>query len=188
MQGWQWERCGPFPQDAYSLEEADPINETEMERSGKWLAGLPVQMDRCRIVQRCRNWEESKFLDKDGQIQREISRNWLWVWSDLVWGCVLFTCWARSQTPQTCMNEWWEYESTEHWILFFLRFYLFIFREEERKGEREGVKQQYERETATGCLLHAIPHPPHPPCPNRDLACSPGMCPDQELNWWPLGL
>lgn len=32
-------RCGPFPQDASSLEKEDLISETEMEKSGKRLAG-----------------------------------------------------------------------------------------------------------------------------------------------------
>ena len=36
---------------------------------------------------------------------------------------------------------------------FFLRFYLFIFRERGREGEREEEKHQLERETLICCLL-----------------------------------
>ena len=42
------------------------------------------------------------------------------------------------------------------------RFYLFIFRQGGREGEREGKKW--------------------------DLACHPGMFPDWESNWQPFGL
>ena len=45
----------------------------------------------------------------------------------------------------------WEVEVK---ILFFLRFYLFIFRERKREGEREGEKHQCARETLTGYLSH----------------------------------
>ena len=48
---------------------------------------------------------------------------------------------------------------------FFLRFYLFIFRERGRKGE----EQQ--------CVVAS-----HAP-PTGDLACNPGMCPVWESNW-----
>ena len=34
-------------------------------------------------------------------------------------------------------------------------FYVFIFRERGREGEREGKKHQCDRETLVGCLLHA---------------------------------
>ena len=37
--------------------------------------------------------------------------------------------------------------------LGFLRFYLFIFREKGREGEREGEKHRYARETLIGYLL-----------------------------------
>ena len=40
------------------------------------------------------------------------------------------------------------------------------------EGEREGEKHQL-----------VASHTP----PTGDLAHNPGMCPDQELNWWPLG-
>ena len=55
----------------------------------------------------------------------------------------------------------------------FLIFYLFIFRERGREGEREGEKHQ--------CVVAS-----HEP-PTRYLACTPGMCPDWQLNWWPFG-
>ena len=58
--------------------------------------------------------------------------------------------------------------------LFFLRLYLFIFRQRGREGEREGEKYQ--------CVVAS-----HIP-PTGDLAHNPGMCPDWELNWWPFGL
>ena len=52
---------------------------------------------------------------------------------------------------------------------FFKRFYLFIFRERGREGEREGEKHQ--RVVAS----HVVP--------TGDLACNPGMCPDWESHW-----
>ena len=56
---------------------------------------------------------------------------------------------------------------------FFLkRFYLFIFRKKERKGEREGEKYH--------CVV-AFSGPP-----TGDLACNPGMYPDWEPNWLPF--
>ena len=60
-------------------------------------------------------------------------------------------------------------------ILFFLRFYLFIFRERGREGQRE--KPQ--------CVVVSQA------CPTGDLACNPGMCPltgnqtDDPLVHWP---
>ena len=54
----------------------------------------------------------------------------------------------------------------------FLRFYLFIFRERGREGER-GEKHQ--------CVVaYHVP-------PTGHLACIPGMCPDWESNWRPFG-
>ena len=57
---------------------------------------------------------------------------------------------------------------------FFLRFYLFIFRQRGREGEREGEKHQ--------CVVAS-----HVP-PTGDLAYDPGMCPDWESNQQPFGL
>ena len=56
---------------------------------------------------------------------------------------------------------------------YFLRFYLFIFRERRRDGEREGEKRQ--------CVVASqVP-------PTGDLAGNPGMCPDWESNRRPSG-
>ena len=58
-------------------------------------------------------------------------------------------------------------------MFIFLRFYLFIFRERGRKGEREGEK--------CGCVLASHT------TPTGDQVHNPGMCPDWELNQWPFG-
>ena len=55
--------------------------------------------------------------------------------------------------------------------IFFLRFYLLIFRE--REEEREGEKHQ--------CVVASRA------TPNGGLAHNPGMFPDWELNWQPFG-
>ena len=55
-------------------------------------------------------------------------------------------------------------------LFVFLRFYLFL----ERGGGRGGEKDQ--------CVVAS-----HAP-PTGDLTCNSGMCPDGELNWWPIGL
>ena len=58
-------------------------------------------------------------------------------------------------------------------FFYFLRFYLFIFRQKGREGEREGEKHQ--------CVVASyVP-------PTGDLARNPGMCPDWESNQQPLG-
>ena len=60
-------------------------------------------------------------------------------------------------------------------LSFFLKiFYLFIFRERGREGEREREKHQ--------CV--AVSFAPS----SGDLACNPGMYPDGESNWRPSGL
>ena len=56
-------------------------------------------------------------------------------------------------------------------LFYFLRFYLFIFRE--REGERTGEKHQH-------VVASRVP-------PTGDLARNPGMCPDWESNWRPFG-
>ena len=57
--------------------------------------------------------------------------------------------------------------------LFFLRFYLFIFRERGKEEKREGEKRQ--------CVVAScVP-------PAGDLACNPGMCPNWELKQQPCG-
>ena len=48
------------------------------------------------------------------------------------------------------------------------RFHLFIFRERERKGERDGEKHP--------CVVASCAPP------TGDLACNPGICPDWESN------
>ena len=53
-------------------------------------------------------------------------------------------------------------------------FYLLIFRERGREGEREGEKHQ--------CVVAS-----HEP-PTGDMAGNPGMCPDWELNQQPSSL
>ena len=57
---------------------------------------------------------------------------------------------------------------SNHLFYFFFRFYLFIFRERGREGEREGKKYQ--------CAP-----------PKGDLAGNPGMGPDWESNQRPFG-
>ena len=54
--------------------------------------------------------------------------------------------------------------------------YLFIFRERGNEGERERNINVWEKQ------LSAAPRTP----PTR--AHNPGMCPSQELNYWPFGL
>ena len=55
------------------------------------------------------------------------------------------------------------------WSNTFLRFYLLIFRERGREGEREGEIHQ--------CVVASgMP-------PTGDRACNPSMCPDWESNW-----
>ena len=56
--------------------------------------------------------------------------------------------------------------------MFFLRFYLSIFTERGREGEREGEKYQ--------CVVAS-----HVP-PTGDLAHNPGMWPHWESNWQPF--
>ena len=51
---------------------------------------------------------------------------------------------------------------------------IYFFRERGREGEREGEKPQ--------CVVASHS------APSGDLACNPGMCPDQESNWRPSGL
>ena len=58
-------------------------------------------------------------------------------------------------------------------FLLFKRFYLFIFREKGREGEREGAKHQ---------LIAS-----HTP-PTQELSCNPGLCPDPESKLRPFGV
>ena len=59
------------------------------------------------------------------------------------------------------------------YFLLFKSFYLFIFRERRREGEREGEKYQ----CVVACHM----------APNGDLAHNPGMCPDWGSNQQPFG-
>ena len=61
---------------------------------------------------------------------------------------------------------------------FSLRFYLFIFKERGKVGERGREMLTCERNISWLPLTWP---------PTRDLAHNPGMCPDWDLNWWPLG-
>ena len=56
---------------------------------------------------------------------------------------------------------------------FFKRFYLFIFGEKGRDGEREEEKHEWV------VAFHTLP--------TGDLAYNPGKCPDQETNRRPFG-
>ena len=60
-------------------------------------------------------------------------------------------------------------------VFFFKVFYLFIVRE--KKGGRKRGRETWMCERYIDWLL-----------PTRELAHNPGMCPDQESNWWSFGL
>ena len=65
---------------------------------------------------------------------------------------------------------YFDYYSLQIYLFYFIlfRFYLFIFRERGREGEREGEKHQ--------CVVTS--HVPR----TGDLAHNPGMCPAWEAN------
>ena len=67
------------------------------------------------------------------------------------------------------LHKW--YLSVRNKVVSFLfkRFYLYIFRERGREGERHRCV----REISVGCLLYT---------PNWGLVCHPGMCPNEESN------
>ena len=67
----------------------------------------------------------------------------------------------------------WQIFILKFFLNFLKRFYLFIFRERGREGEREVEKHQ----CVVACHM----------APSGDLACNPDMCPDWELNWRPFG-
>ena len=70
------------------------------------------------------------------------------------------------QTVSSCSSFYFSFK--------FILFYLFIFRQTARKGEREGEKHQ--------CVGASwVP-------PTGDLALNLGMCPDWESNRWPFCL
>ena len=62
-------------------------------------------------------------------------------------------------------------DPTSYFIIMMMifRFYLFIFRQRGKGGEREGEKHQ-------GVVASRM-------VPTKDLAHGPGMCPDWESNW-----
>ena len=66
---------------------------------------------------------------------------------------------------------------TQSGTFFFLRLYLFIFREKGREKERERNidVQEIHQWVASGTP------------PTGNLAHNPGMCPDWESNWQPFG-
>ena len=57
--------------------------------------------------------------------------------------------------------------------LFFKKILKIYFQRRRREGEREGEKKQC---VVAFCVSGT-----------RDLACNPGMCPDWELDWKPIG-
>ena len=56
----------------------------------------------------------------------------------------------------------------------FRKYFVYLFLERGRKGEREGEKHQ--------CVVVSLAPP------TGGLAHNPGMCPDWESNWGPFGL
>ena len=82
-----------------------------------------------------------------------------------VWYCNAFYMFLHFSPVSLLWKEWqsWFVQNISFWVTplafsisltFFLRFYLFIFRERGREGEREGEKHWCARETLIGCLLH----------------------------------
>ena len=75
----------------------------------------------------------------------------------------------------TCFTQLcYYYDLLFHWNTFnyFKIFYLFIFRERGRVGERQGEKHQ--------CVVASLMPP------TGDLARNPGKCPHWESNWRPF--
>ena len=62
-------------------------------------------------------------------------------------------------------------------LFLFLRFYLFIYREEE--GREKEMERNMDEQEIHWSVASCMP-------PTGDLACNPGMCPDREFNRWPL--
>ena len=58
-------------------------------------------------------------------------------------------------------------------FFFFKKDFIYLFLEKGMEGEREGEKHQ--------CVVASCAPP------TGDLAHTPGMCPDWELNQWPFG-
>ena len=83
--------------------------------------------------------------------------------------------WYKDFKQMLIERELYFFNSKLHFFFLFFkkRFYLFITRERGKEREREGEKHQ--------CVV--VSHTP----PTGDPARNPGMCPDQEPNWWPPG-
>ena len=84
---------------------------------------------------------------------------------------LILPSWPAPQPPHT--HTWLSSVSLLDFLFFKKRFYLLIFRERVREGEREEEKHQ--------CVVTSHARL------TGDLASHPGMCPDWELNWWPFG-
>ena len=86
------------------------------------------------------------------------------------------SCIINCVISQPGSRRWYNPQSLVRFYQFclFKRFYLFIFRERGREGEREGEINVWE--THQSIASH------WPPTRTRDMARSPGMCPDTELN------
>ena len=80
--------------------------------------------------------------------------------------CILFS--PNICTSQNRGSDWVGFAN----IYLFIRFYLFIFRERGKEGERNGEKHQ--------CVVASHTSS------TGDLACNPGMCPDWGLNQQPF--
>ena len=78
----------------------------------------------------------------------------------------------------------WKIGHSLVWIFnlpfFFKRFYLFIFTERGREGERDEKRHHCERETFIGCLSHSTRLKTQP--------ATPSTCPDWESNRQPFAL
>ena len=74
--------------------------------------------------------------------------------------------WVRTSTP--AIEGGTKLNPQEFFYLLFLTFYVLIFRQWGREGEKEGERHQ--RVVASHMY------------PTGDLAHNPGMCPDWELN------
>ena len=92
--------------------------------------------------------------------------------------CVFFICFGDQTLKPlhevSLRNKFSHMVGSFHFADFLKRFYLFIFRERGREGEKEGEKHQ--------CVVASNV------APTEDLAHNPGMFPDWELNWPPFGL
>ena len=83
-----------------------------------------------------------------------------------------FNAWEERPGPPQRVGLYLQEAKHSYRELFFKIFYLFIFRERGREGERKGEKHQ--------CVV--VSHMP----PTGELACNPGMCPDWEWSQEPL--